>query len=99
MFVLGYTRPRIKKEEWLLVFPAGIAMIGKLMQGHLLWYEIKASRYRYLTRGHHASSGLCLVISTRASISISIPDIYNVPLPCIEQIMLRQARQAGVFIK
>ncbi|MDQ1353378.1 MAG: hypothetical protein QG657_3684 [Acidobacteriota bacterium] len=99
MFVLGYIAPRIKKEEWLLVFPAGIAMIGKVMQGHLLWYEIKACKYRYLTGRHRASSGLYLVISTRASISISIPDIYSVPLPCIEQIILRQARQSGVFIK
>lgn len=101
-FLLGYLFTRIKGAEWLLVFPAGIAIVGRKMKGELLWHEARGVKYignrgltLSITGAQKSPTGLLLLISARDSISIPIPDLYDAPLPCIERILTRYARNAG----
>lgn len=92
-----------KEKEWLLTSPEGIAMIGKRMSGELFWNEatsIKCLRRRPFAMigagSVRSASGLFLFISTRDKVYISIPDIYDVPISCLEKIFLRYAHPFGV---
>lgn len=104
--LLSFLSSRPRQKEWFLVSPTGIAMFGKHMKGELFWHEAKTISYRRSrsslftsTGGHRSPTGQFLFISTRESVSIPIPDIYNVPLPCIERMMILYSRESGTYIK
>ena len=102
LFLLGYIFSGLKGREWLMVFPAGIAMVGIKMKGELLWHEVRGIKYRgnrsfalSYSGAQRSPTGLMLLISARDSISIPIADLYDAPLPCIESLLIRYARNAG----
>lgn len=102
LFLLSYVSSRKKGAEWLLVLPSGIAMMGKRMTGEFFWHEAKGIKWLRarnfifsVTGAQRSPSGLVLAISTRDSIYIPISDLYDVPLPCIQRILIRHARNAG----